>query len=98
MAALKLGGLMWALALASVLIPVAHFVLVPGFLLAGPVAAVLARRRSEVLLGGMVDCPKCHQSYDVGGGALQWPAQGQCPACRCVVRLTPMAPAGAVSA
>lgn len=90
MAALKLGGLMWGLALVSVFIPVAHFVLVPGFLLAGPVAALLARRRTEVLLGGLVRCPKCDETYDVGGGALQWPAQGQCPACRSVVRLTPV--------
>ena len=89
MRALKLGGLMWGLALASVLVPVAHFVLVPGFLLAGPLAAWLAHRRTETLLGGLVDCPKCSTRYDVGGGALQWPAQGQCPSCRCVIRLQP---------
>ena len=90
MRALKLGGLMWGLAVASVFVPVAHFVLVPGFLLAGPLAAWLAHRRTETLLGGLVDCPKCGTRYDVGGGALQWPTQGQCPSCRCVIRLQPV--------
>jgi hypothetical protein len=34
--ALKTLGISWGLAIVSVLIPLAHFILVPGFLLAGP--------------------------------------------------------------
>jgi len=85
--AVKMGGICWGLALLSVLVPVLHFVLVPGFLLAGPIAAWLAWRRTESLLGGEVDCPKCGQTYDVGTGGVQWPLQAQCDGCRTTVRL-----------
>lgn len=88
--ALKMLALCWALALVSVLLPVLHFVLVPLFALLGPVAAWLGHRRAEVILGGVMPCPECHSPFDVGEGAVQWPLQAQCPACRAIVRLGPL--------
>ncbi len=87
--ALKMLAICWGLALVAVLMPVLHFVLVPGFLIVGPIAGWLAWRRTESLMGGMVVCPKCSQSYDVGDGGVQWPLQAQCTACRAVVSLSP---------
>ena len=52
-------GILWLLAILAVAIPLAHFILVPGFLLAGPVAAVLRYRdteRNEQVTG---ECPVC---------------------------------------
>lgn len=52
-------GTMWLLALVSVLIPVAHFVLVPGFLLAGPVVAFMRFRVTEINEMVVGPCPTC---------------------------------------
>src|SRR3569833_1547236 len=40
MRAAKVWGLCWLLATITLFIPIAHFVLVPGFLLAGPIWAI----------------------------------------------------------
>jgi|ETNmetMinimDraft_26_1059896.scaffolds.fasta_scaffold237236_1 hypothetical protein len=88
--ALKVWGICWGLSLASVLVPVMHFVLVPGFFLAGPLAGWLAHRRTESLLGGQVQCPKCQRRFDIGAGGVVWPLQAPCPGCRTVLRLAPV--------
>lgn len=51
--------LMWVLALASVPILVAHFVLVPGFLIGGLVVAYLRYRTTEVNESVTGTCPTC---------------------------------------
>ncbi len=57
----------WGAALVSVFIPVAHFLLVPGFFLAGLVVFVKRMRRRAVV--GIVhgSCPDCNreQTFDV---------------------------------
>ncbi len=57
--ALVMLGLIWLLALISVLVPVAHFILVPSFLLAGPVVAFLRFRVTEVNERVTGACPTC---------------------------------------
>jgi len=66
-AALALVSL-WALALFSILIPVAHFLLVPGFLIAGPLVAWKRLHQEQVILGAVVTCPNCdaHTVLDPG--------------------------------
>lgn len=63
--ALKLLGGMWLVAAATVFIPIAHFVLVPGFLLAGPVMAVLRFRVGETLEAALGACPTCGRDIEV---------------------------------
>jgi hypothetical protein len=58
-------GVLWLLALISVLIPVAHFVLVPGFLLAGPVVALMRYRVTEVNERITWVCPSCHDALEI---------------------------------
>lgn len=53
----KLLAIFWGFAVASIFIPIAHFALVPGFLLAGPLMAYFRYRvisRSENAVG---QCP-----------------------------------------
>ena len=59
--ALKGLGMWWGVALLSVLIPVAHFVLVPSFFLYG--LYIFARRLTadEVAVAGRGTCPDCRQ-------------------------------------
>lgn len=63
--ALKMLGIMWGVALATVFIPIAHFVLVPGFFIAGPVAAVLRYRVVESMEAAAGECPTCGRAMTV---------------------------------
>lgn len=63
--ALAMVGGLWLLALVSVLIPVAHFILVPGFLLAGPVLAVMRYRVTEANQKVTGACPTCGDEISI---------------------------------
>lgn len=72
----------WAAAIASVFIPVAHFLLVPGFAVLGVALAVFRGRERERLLGVHGVCPRCGRAQELGRGERQgdrtWVT---CPAC-----------------
>jgi hypothetical protein len=74
-------GFCWLLALASVLVPIAHFVLVPLFLLAGPIWSFILFRQKSVLLGGEGECPKCKNHLKITKGNENWPLKETCPHC-----------------
>lgn len=74
-------GMCWALAAVTILIPVAHFVLVPGFLLAGPVAAWLRYRPRSLVLGGVGSCPGCDTEVVIPSQAEHWPLSATCDGC-----------------
>ena len=58
-------GLFWLLALGSVPIIIAHWVLVPGFFIAGPVVAVMVYRTRESKDRAEGVCPSCNESVTV---------------------------------
>ena len=80
-------GVCWGLAIVAVFMPVAHFILVPTFLLLGIVLAVLRSREDVRLLGAHGRCPRCGVEQDFpGGGRFQGEQALDCP--RCHNRLT----------
>jgi len=82
MRALKRLGLFWLLALASLPIIGAHWVLVPGFFIAGPIAAVLAYKVKEVFDKSSGVCPECRESIEVKMEAKEvLPKWTYCPKC-----------------
>ena len=74
-------ALLWVLAVCSVLVPLLHFVLVPGFFISGLVLAVLAFRDTVVLVSPRLVCPKCGLETDVEAGSTGWPLSLQCTHC-----------------
>lgn len=62
-------GACWGLALAGLFIPVAHFILVPTFVIAGIVTAVMRAREDRRVLEVRGRCPRCgaEQQFKVGG-------------------------------
>lgn len=82
-------GTWWGAGLVSVLIPVAHFVLVPSFFLYG--AYTFARRLTtdELAVAGRGTCPDCgrEQALDVVG---RWivPRTTSCRYCQRSLRVT----------
>ncbi len=62
-------ALFWLAAIVSILIPVAHFVLVPGFAIAGLVVLMMRLRAHEEVERVHGTCPDCgtEQDFDAGG-------------------------------
>lgn len=71
----------WVLAGVSVLVPLMHFVLVPGFFIAGFVLATLAFRATVEVQSPKVPCPKCAQLTPIEAGSTGWPVTIWCAAC-----------------
>jgi len=63
--AIKMLALMWTFAIITVFIPLAHFVLVPGFLIAGPVIAYKRYQTAEHPSNADGECPTCKQPSSI---------------------------------
>jgi|SRR3990167_4819381 len=79
---LKGWGLVWLSAIVSVAIPVAHFVLVPLLLIAGPIVAVRQWRQTSRITNGRGICPNCQSTTEIATGPNQWPIEDICRHCR----------------
>lgn len=75
-------GLFWLLSLLSIPIMIAHWVLVPGFFIAGPVVAVMVYRKRERMVRAEGTCPSCEESItlilEANDSLPKWT---YCPAC-----------------
>ena len=80
--ALQGGGALFGLAVLAIFIPIAHFVLVPGFLIGAVVLALrrLHERASIVALTGT--CPRCREerTFDAHG-PFKPETKTTCPVC-----------------
>jgi len=86
--AAKIWGLMWLFAVLSLPIIIAHFVLVPGFLIAGPVMAVKRYKVMEVPDHVSGNCPSGKEDFTL---ALEvsdhLPMWTHCPTCHASLQL-----------
>ena len=87
--ALKYGGLCWIVAVACVVVPILHFVLVPGFLLLGPVVFYNIYARESVVLGGEGTCPKYKKFLVIVRSSHHFPMTEVCGACHQSLLLEP---------
>ena len=85
--AAKAWVVLWALAVVSVLIPVAHFILVPAFFIAGPITALGRFRQENGILGGSGPCPACGGRVVIEAHDDDWPFFDICGLCRASVRI-----------
>lgn len=87
--ALKMFGMLWGAAVVSVLIPLAHFVLVPGFLIAGPIVAYFVYQNEKMILGGQGTCPNCGKPFTIAKGKVRWPMNDLCSECQSPAKISP---------
>jgi hypothetical protein len=86
-AAIRLGAC-WAAAGVTLFIPLAHFVLVPGFLLAGPIMAVSAYRTEQARELARGTCPVCKETVEIRlEAADNLPKWSYCPKCNAPLQL-----------
>ena len=94
--AAKTWALMWLFAVLSLPIIIAHFILVPGFLIAGPVLAVRRYRVTEVPdhVSGL--CPSGKEEFTLTLEASDHlPMWSYCPVCNASLQLLDKEGAGA---
>jgi hypothetical protein len=82
-------GACWGLAALTVLVPIAHFVLVPGFFLLGIWLLVKRLGEDATIVSVEGDCPKCGERRTfLASGRLKTRSKVQCPVCRNELELT----------
>jgi hypothetical protein len=86
--ALKIGGILLALACVTVFIPIAHFVLVPGFFLASIVFFLRRLSESRKIVRVHGPCPRCstEQDFEIDKAPLSGEIELTCVSCRNRVR------------
>jgi len=85
--ALKFAGICWGGAVVSVFFPVLHFVLVPGFLIAGPIVGIFMLKQESVVLGGEGVCPSCHAFLPIVRSSYKFPISELCTHCHCGIKI-----------
>jgi hypothetical protein len=79
--ALKVLGAFWGAAVVSILIPVLHFVLVPGFFIIGPIMANVKRNQQIEIENARFPCPECKKELEFKKISGNWPIRQTCPNC-----------------
>lgn len=72
----------WGLALLSALIPFINFVSVPLLAILGPFIAWRVYSKDSMVVGGLIGCPRCGLSYELGRGRMEFPIHSQCTYCQ----------------
>ncbi|MEP7028162.1 MAG: hypothetical protein ABI960_06165 [Candidatus Eisenbacteria bacterium] len=82
-------ALFWGLGVLAILVPIAHFVLVPGFVLLGIALAVGRLREEATIVGVSGGCPRCGVERALeAGGRLRAETRAACPECHNTLALT----------
>ena len=79
---LKILGFIWILAVLSVFLPIAHFILVPVFFIAGPIVAHFIYKQESAVVGGESLCPNCGKQLPIVSGPNKWPLEDLCSNCQ----------------
>jgi hypothetical protein len=80
----------WAAAGVSIFLPILHWVLVPGLLLAGPVLFVVRFTETATLQALEADCPRCQKAGVFSpGGRFKLPRNVTCDGCGNLLELGP---------
>src|ERR1051326_8087281 len=87
--ALKTWGICGGAAVVCVIMPIVHFVAVPGFFLAGPIAAFFIYAQESKILGGECACPSCGKPFQMAKQRPRWPLSDVCSSCHEGIDITP---------
>lgn len=86
--AVKMLGMVWALAVLAVFVPLAHFVLVPALLIAGPVVAYGRYKAGTTANHAAGTCPTCKEDMKLPlQPADHLPMWTYCPKCSAPIQV-----------
>jgi hypothetical protein len=87
--AMRALGITWGAMIVSVFIPLAHFILVPALLIAGPIVANWVYKQQDMIMGGEAICPQCGKPFHIIRTTLKWPLNDTCSECHENVTISP---------
>ena len=82
------GGIFTAVAVVCVLVPMLHFVLVPGFFITAIVAFIVTFRQTHLIESIRGTCPACSQPIEFTRLKFLPLLKESCPKCRHVLKLS----------
>jgi hypothetical protein len=85
--AAKAWGIGWGIMVVSAFVPIAHWILVPSFLLIGPLLGFSAYGQDRVVTRGSGKCPECHNELTVTPGSYKDELWAHCAHCRAYVNI-----------
>lgn len=80
----------WCVAVACVLIPVLHFILVPAFFFLGIFLAIRTMALKVEIVSGSISCPHCSKLMMLPKAAALWPHTEICQECGSNIRINPI--------
>lgn len=80
--ATKMLGICLGVGLFCVILPLIHFVLVPGMIIAGIVLFLRLLKQETLVLGGSGICPECKATFTISRGKDLFPMAEVCESCR----------------
>ena len=83
----KRSAIFLAIAVICILIPMLHFVLVPGFLILSIVTFIRTMKESELVRKAQGECPACHQLAEFKGPISANGSKEICPHCRQLLKI-----------
>ena len=83
----KRASIFFGIAVVSVLIPMLHFVLVPGFLVLGALVFSRTLNEKELVRQASGTCPACHHVVTLEGPISTKKSKEICPHCRQLLKL-----------
>lgn len=83
--------LFWVIAIFSIFLPAAHFVLVPLFFLLGLLSFRKTMKAEGEVLEGRILCPHCSSEVLITKEMLVWPLKEICQSCVRVLQIRPTA-------
>lgn len=86
--ALKWGGGAFLIALATLPLPLVHFVVPPLFILIAPFVARYQWRQERLIYGGVASCPVCSKDFPFAKRQPSFPFDDVCTSCRQAIRVT----------
>lgn len=90
MRSIKTLAAFWGASILSALVPVAHFILVPGLFLIGPVMAWLEHKKELKIRKVVGTCPECVKEISFLNVSGSWPVKQVCPLCSQQLYLAPV--------
>lgn len=90
--AVKMLGICWGIGLFCVIMPIIHFVLVPGMFIAGLALFARLSAQESLVLGGEGPCPECGKTFRIAKATNRFPMDEMCEHCRASVSIGLVSP------
>lgn len=86
----KVFGILFAIGIGTVVVPLLHFILPPLFLLTACVFGTTTWLETSEVLEGEIACPNCTTLMNIPREAEEWPLKRRCAGCSYLLTVKPV--------